>query len=73
MSSIDQLRELWRKYTKATDEVLAEINAILGDTPEEREATRTAFEGLTPPELRVAVTQYRERRALLRHLKEATD
>jgi len=43
---------------------------ILGETPEEREQTLMAFKDLSPPELREAITQYHERRALLTYLEE---
>jgi hypothetical protein len=47
----------------AVDEVLEENNTFLGDTPEERQLTREAIKGLTPKQIREAVTKYREAEA----------
>ncbi len=64
---LEQCRDAAQRAINVANEFLQQLK-VLGETKEERALTLAALEGLAPPELREAIIQYRERRALLAHL-----
>ncbi len=66
-SPLKRAHELLREAVEIADEFLTQLK-VLGETKEERALTLKTFEGLTPLDLRVMASQYRERRALLAYL-----
>jgi len=66
-SPLKRAHELLREAVEIADELLTQLK-VLGETPEEREKTFKAFEGLTPEQLREAADREHEYLKLHRFL-----
>lgn len=66
-SPLERAHELLREAVAIADELLTQLK-VLGETPEEREKTFKALEGLTPEQLREAADREHEYLKLHRFL-----